>query len=583
MQTIKLDIAQKNNVPLLYVKQRDVGHKFAIELYENGTPYSVDEENTFAVWYSGASGDGNYTTIGDETAVFADRNVITVQMIMQMLNEPGGHEMCVVMYGQDNEQKGFWNIPYYVEAIPGADSEAATAYYNAFLDAQKKAEEAAERAEEAAERAEAAADRAESAVTYTPQALTEEQKAQARENIGAVSADLFEITEETHDELTSIIDDASIFTAGKMIHIDTGDVVDVASYYCTEEYIPIPASARLFSHYAASSTKYAYPQVAFYDKNKNFICNGDGPAIAEQTEYEGMLGVFYDVPQNTRYIRISVMKKYIEQYFDYLFVYIVIEKAFPTAVEIPGLITPKSKIEGENIVFFGDSIFGMYRDKTSVANRTAEMTGANVYNVGFGGCRMSVHPTTGYSEFSMWALADAIYNENWTAQDAAASSGASYFPEQLNILKSIDFNAVDRVVIHYGTNDFTGDRQIDNSDNPLDYSTLCGALRYSLEKLLTKYPHLRIYVSLPTFRYWKNDAEVYPDTHTNGNGKTLLDFVEAIADTAKEYCVPIIDGYHGIGVNKLNVPTFLEDGTHHNEAGRKRLGYYIASKICAEL
>ena len=182
MQSIKLDISQKNNVPHLYVKQRDVRHKFAIELYENGVPYTVDENNTFAVWYSGASGEGNYTEIGDETACIAEGNKIIVQMIMQMLQNPGDHEMCVVMYGQDNEQKGFWNVSYYVEEIPGADSEGATAYYNAFLDAQKKAEEAAEvaddakelaiqsaqmatdaagRSEAAAERAEAAAERAE--------------------------------------------------------------------------------------------------------------------------------------------------------------------------------------------------------------------------------------------------------------------------------------------------------------------------------------------------------------------------------------------------------------------------------------
>ena len=109
MQTIKLDISQKNNVPLLYVKQRDVGHVFAIELYENGIPYTVDEDNTFAVWYSGASGNGNYTEVGGESAFDLDRNRIEVQMIMQMLNKPGDHEMCVVMYGGNRDQKGFWN------------------------------------------------------------------------------------------------------------------------------------------------------------------------------------------------------------------------------------------------------------------------------------------------------------------------------------------------------------------------------------------------------------------------------------------------------------------------------------------
>ncbi len=167
MQTIKLDISQKNNVQTIYVKQRDVGHKFAIELYENGVPYEVDDENNFAVWFSGASGDGNYTAIGDETAVSVDGNRIEVQMIMQMLNEPGDHEMCIVMYGQDNHQKGFWNVPYLVEAIPGADSEGATDYYNAFLGAQGAAEAAAVRAEEAADRAEEAADRAEKAAEDT--------------------------------------------------------------------------------------------------------------------------------------------------------------------------------------------------------------------------------------------------------------------------------------------------------------------------------------------------------------------------------------------------------------------------------
>lgn len=216
MQTIRLDISQKNNVPLIYVKQRDVGHKFVIELYENGKIYTVDENYTCAVWYSGESGEGNYTHIGEKVACEIEGNKITVEMIVQMLNEPGGHEMCVVVYDPYNKQKGFWNIPYFVEAIPGADSKGATAYYQAFLQAQEKAEEAAGRAEDAAAKinvdqeyietqvfaasgaaevaataardAEAAAARAEAvaidAVSYNPQELNPEQQAQAQMNIG---------------------------------------------------------------------------------------------------------------------------------------------------------------------------------------------------------------------------------------------------------------------------------------------------------------------------------------------------------------------------------------------------------------
>jgi lysophospholipase L1-like esterase len=239
---------------------------------------------------------------------------------------------------------------------------------------------------------------------------------------------------------------------------------------------------------------------------------------------------------------------------------------------------------GKTVVCFGDSLFGMYRDSSSAPSLVAETTGATVYNVGFGGCRMSVHPTTGYAEFSMWALAKAIAEGSWTSQDSAASSGSDYFPNQLAILKGIDFNSVDAIVIHYGTNDFTAATSLDNTSNSIDYNTLCGALRYSVEKLLAAYPNLRIFVSVPAFRYWTaGDGTVtYSNTYTNGSGKTLVDFVEAIVNTAKEYNLPVIDSYYGLGINKINASTFLADGVHHNVEGRKRFGGYIGARLIAE-
>lgn len=237
-------------------------------------------------------------------------------------------------------------------------------------------------------------------------------------------------------------------------------------------------------------------------------------------------------------------------------------------------------LAGETVVCFGDSLFGMYRDDSSTPAQIASKTGATVYNVGFGGCRMSVHPTSGYAEFSMWALAKAISENNWSAQDAAASKGSDYFPDQLAILKGIDFNAVDSIVIHYGTNDFAAGVAVDNASDPDDYATLCGALRYSIEKLLGAYPKLKIFVSLPVFRYWTaSDGTVtYSDTYL-ANGKTLPVFVEALRSVALEYNLPVIDGYYGLGINKDNASAFLSDGTHHNADGRKRFGVFIGAKL----
>jgi len=240
---------------------------------------------------------------------------------------------------------------------------------------------------------------------------------------------------------------------------------------------------------------------------------------------------------------------------------------------------------GKKVVCFGDSLFGMYRGEDSAPAFVADETGATVYNVGFGGCRMSTHYSNGYAAFSMWALAKAIAENNWADQDAQASSGSDYFPEQLATLKSIDFSKVDIAVIHYGTNDFGAGNaiELDNASDPDDYNTLCGALRYSLDKLLGKYPHLRIYISLPVYRYWVDGSTTtYAETYVGKSGKTLPVFVEALRNTAAEYNLPVIDGYYGLGINKANAAAFLSDGTHHNLAGRERFGRYIGANLAAQ-
>lgn len=229
-------------------------------------------------------------------------------------------------------------------------------------------------------------------------------------------------------------------------------------------------------------------------------------------------------------------------------------------------------LAGRKIVVFGDSLIGMTRDQTSVTAYAAEYTGARVYNVGFGGCRMAKHPTNGYAAFSMWALADAVATGTYTTQDAQASSGADYFAQQLAVLKGIDFGSVDTVVIHYGTNDFTGNVAIDNATDDDDTSTLCGALRYALRKIQTAYPKIRVFISLPIYRKWDSTGA---ETYTNANGKKLREFCTALAGVADEFNCPCIDGYKALGINTANASAFLADGTHLNEHGRQAFGEYI--------
>ena len=240
---------------------------------------------------------------------------------------------------------------------------------------------------------------------------------------------------------------------------------------------------------------------------------------------------------------------------------------------------------GKTIVCFGDSMFGYIRDETAATAHLAKHTGATVHNIGFGGCRMSAHPNDGYKEFSMYNLADAVATGDFSAQEAGVlvEGVPEYFAEHLAALENLYFNSVDYVVIHYGANDFTGGVSLKNDNNPMDTNTVCGALRYSLDKLLTAYPKLRIFVSVPLFRYWEeNGVKKYPADYSAG-GRTLLEVIDAIAETAESYCIPVINGYKGMGVNQYNADTFLLDKAHHTAVGGERFGKFIGAQMIANM
>lgn len=314
-------------------------------------------------------------------------------------------------------------------------------------------------------------------------------------------------------------------------------------------------------------------QIRFYDANKK---HGD-----VQVSYAAATVLEFTVPDDVAYFGISYQSSALTNQAD-----VVKQKIWRTTMSdaeynaLPARNDSLKALYGKTIVGFGDSIFGYVRDDSSVLSNVANVTGATVYNVGFGGCRMAARHNAGYAAFAMYKLADAVTSGVWTDQDNEAPSGSSYFPEQLALLKSIDFNDVDIVIIHYGSNDFTAGNgvAIDNMDNQYDCNTFIGAFRYSIEKLLTAYPHLQIYVSLPTYCKYST-GEAFPENHTNTLGKYVHEYVDALRNAATEYNLSVIDGFYGLGINKFNVDTLTIDGAHHNDKGRKRLGEFIAGYL----
>lgn len=242
---------------------------------------------------------------------------------------------------------------------------------------------------------------------------------------------------------------------------------------------------------------------------------------------------------------------------------------------------------GKKIVNFGDSIFGNYRPPADISTFITEKTGATTYNCGFGGCRMSAYAISYWDAFSMYQLANSIVSGNFSYQDTAIVEGSgalpSYFADTLALLKTINFNNVDYITIAYGTNDFTGSKPIENEADLDSINTFNGALRYSLEKLITAFPQLKIMVCTPIYRFWMDGSYNFTEDSDTmlANGTLLTDFVQGAKDVSKEFKIPVLDNYYDLGFNKFNRGLYFPstDGTHPNEAGRRRIADKISSQL----
>lgn len=243
-----------------------------------------------------------------------------------------------------------------------------------------------------------------------------------------------------------------------------------------------------------------------------------------------------------------------------------------------------SQLSGKTIVCFGDSITGNYMPPLDYPSLLAEMTGATVYNVGFGGCCMSDNGQQ-RKDFTMCRLADAIVANDYTPQINSGVSityggtSINYVPTRIATLQSIDWTSVDYITIAYGTNDWNSNYGLDNPENPLDTTTYIGAFRYSIEKLLTAYPNLKVLPITPLWRWWDTNSGMpsgetgdYLDanTYAKGTGYYLWNYGDALVEAAKAYHIPTLDMYHNCMMNKYNRFQYFNptDGTHPKLEGR---------------
>lgn len=259
------------------------------------------------------------------------------------------------------------------------------------------------------------------------------------------------------------------------------------------------------------------------------------------------------------------------------------ETQVPTYSEFQDLRDYMHHLEGKTLVCLGDSITYL-----GYADAIATATGMTVHNCGFSSGRMAkTSATSGFyytvNYFGFFQLAQSIATGNWTVPDRLNSvEGFETQKAQLAAIKLIDFNEVDYVTIAYGTNDFASVIPFDNQNDPEDYTTYKGAIRYGVKQLLTAFPHLRILGVTPPYQFWTSGGVYVDDCTTHQEGGNLKrDYVQATIEGFTDMMLPYVDNFTNAGINVTNRLAFFNatDGTHPNDVGRAHLGRRIASAI----
>jgi lysophospholipase L1-like esterase len=238
---------------------------------------------------------------------------------------------------------------------------------------------------------------------------------------------------------------------------------------------------------------------------------------------------------------------------------------------------------GQKGVFFGDSIVELGNWPQQVGT----MLGMAAVNAGFGGCRMAQHtgdPNSAlYDKMSMYQLAGMVQSGDFStlitaANDLYAATGDDNRATAAAVA-AVNWNDVDVIGISYGTNDFAGAVPI-GADGDSTGATFKGALNLSLSRILTAYPHIRVFTTTPLWRMRSENR----DSDTSGQGgQFLFDFGAAIQSRSRAYKTPSLDLYYQSGINVLTNAYYLTDGTHPTASGFELIARKVAGFMRASL
>lgn len=262
-------------------------------------------------------------------------------------------------------------------------------------------------------------------------------------------------------------------------------------------------------------------------------------------------------------------------------------------IETLDMIIPmdSSRFEGHEddgittILCLGNNPFTDDRGDTGLAAQIASKTNSVVYDCAFpdssAACKYPVYnPDYTKDHFNLYYVVECFRNNEFTAINSIAGDEPDpRYQEAVDVMKTVDMEKVDIIIIMYDSTDYNIMTPSDNPDNPYDVTAFTGGLRTTLNNIQNTWPYIRIFIMSPTYaQYMDEDGELHNGTTTDlGNG-TLNHYLLKEVDAAMDCGVSIIDNYFGT-INEDNYEEYMRDYMHYNEAGREKLAERLAEII----
>lgn len=246
------------------------------------------------------------------------------------------------------------------------------------------------------------------------------------------------------------------------------------------------------------------------------------------------------------------------------------------------------------VLLLGNGSLSFSRNEDfGLADRIADAAGVTVYNGSFPYVTLATKNLAMIEEnypddiYSLSYIADAITTGDFTEIERVTGTyheDGTLTKDGVSVLKSVDYDNLDVIVIMYDAMDYFEGRAIENPSDDEERCTIVGSLNYSIRKIKEAYPYIRIIVSSPFYVEGIDaDGNVYdPDMVDAGNG-TLSNYVYNELNTAVDLSVSFLDNFYGT-INQDNYTSYVEYDTengyiHLNDNGEQALANRIAYAI----